>query len=85
MTSAGSAQGWDEVPGGLSPECLDGKTVGGTAPAPADPLESAKTAAHRALDAAEKAWYAYAGMLDVGPDRTRAFDVYEKVRLARRV
>lgn len=48
-------------------------------------LEAARHAAHRALDAAEKAWYAYAGMIDVGPDRIRAFDVYQNVRLARRV
>jgi hypothetical protein len=51
----------------------------------AEKLEEAKTKAHRALDEAERAWYAYAGMADVGPERTRAFTVYENVRLARRV
>lgn len=51
----------------------------------AEKLAAAKDAAHRALDAAEKAWYAYAGMADVGPERTRAFEVYESVRCARRV
>jgi len=44
----------------------------------------ARDAANRALDAAERAWYEYAGECEVGADRTRAFDVYEKVRTARR-
>jgi hypothetical protein len=48
-------------------------------------LADARKAAHAALDAAERAWYAYAGLIDVGPDRTRAFEVYENVRNARRV
>jgi len=43
----------------------------------------AKSAAHRALDAAEKAWYEYAALCDVGPERIKAFDVYENVRRAR--
>ena len=47
-------------------------------------LASAKNAAHRALDAAEKAWYEYAGLCDLGPERTRSFTVYEIVRHARR-
>lgn len=54
-------------------------------PTEAEKLERARAEAHRALDAAERAWYAYAGMIDVGPDRTRAFTVYEQVRMARRV
>jgi hypothetical protein len=48
-------------------------------------LAEARKAAHDALTAAERAWYAYAGLCDVGPDRTRAFEVYENVRHARRV
>lgn len=50
-----------------------------------DKIADARKAAHDALNAAERAWYAYAGLVDVGPDRTRAFDVYENVRNARRV
>lgn len=46
-------------------------------------IESAKQAAYRALDAAERAWHAYARLIDVGPERTRAFDVYENIRHAR--
>ena len=51
----------------------------------AEKLEEAKTKAHRALDAASKAWYEYAAMCDVGHDRTRAFMVYENVHNARRL
>lgn len=52
--------------------------------AEAEKLEAAREKAHRALDAAERAWYEYASMVDVGSDRVRAFDVYENVRRARR-
>lgn len=62
-----------------------GAEVSNVPPPTFDEYERAKTAAHDALDAAERAWYAYAGMLDVGPDRTRAFDIYENVRQAHRV
>lgn len=48
-------------------------------------LALAKEAAHRALTAAERAWYEYAGLVDVGPERTRAFEIYENVRNARRI
>jgi hypothetical protein len=34
-------------------------------------IDRARAKAHRALDDAEKAWYAYAGLCEVGPDRTR--------------
>ncbi len=54
-------------------------------PTEAQKLERARTDAHRALDAASKAWYEYAGLCDVGPDRLRAFAVYENVHNARRV
>ena len=53
-------------------------------PTEAEKLDAAKTAAHRALDTAERAWYAYAGMVDVGQERTRAFAVYEALRMSRR-
>lgn len=46
-------------------------------------LERAKQKAHQALDAAERAWYEYFGLCDVGPDRIRASDIYERVRTAR--
>lgn len=51
----------------------------------AEKLAEAKAEAHKALDAAARAWYAYAGLCDVGPERIRAFDVYEKVHNARRI
>lgn len=51
----------------------------------AQKLEEARTFAHRALDAASKAWHEYAAMCEVGPDRTRAFELYENVRNARRL
>ncbi len=54
------------------------------APDPARVLEAAGRAAHKALDDAGAAWYKYAGMLDVGPERTRAFRVYESIHNARR-
>ena len=57
-------------------------------PSPDDAAQRIATlrrAAHTAADAAEKAWYELAGELDVGPDRTRAFEVYENLRHARRV
>ena len=46
-------------------------------------LARAAEAAHKALNAAEKAWYDYAVLCDVGPDRMLAFDVYQNVRMAR--
>jgi hypothetical protein len=42
-------------------------------PTEAKKLERAKNAAHSAIDAAERAWLAYAGMLEVGCDRIRTF------------
>ncbi len=46
-------------------------------------LESARAGAHRALEAALKSWYEYAGMCEVGPERTQAFEVYERIRRSR--
>jgi hypothetical protein len=48
-------------------------------------IEQARAKAHELSTEAERAWYSYAALLDVGPDRTRAFDVYENLRNARRV
>ncbi|NMG48284.1 hypothetical protein GO613_09245 [Azoarcus communis] len=62
-----------------------GKASDPPAATEAKQIAFAKETAHRALDAAEKAWYEYAGLCDVGAERTRAFDVYEKVRHARRL
>ncbi len=50
----------------------------------AQKLERAKRAAHDALNTAERAWYDYAALIDVGPDRTRAFGIYDILRCARR-
>ncbi len=70
----------------------DGCTTPGTCnvhgcavPTEAEKLARAKTAAHSALNAAEKAWHAYAALCDVGSERVRAFEVFENVRRARMV
>lgn len=44
----------------------------------------AKEAAHRSLDAAEKAWHTYAALCEVGREREVAFEVFDNVRTARR-
>ncbi len=54
------------------------------APVEQNAMDEARQAAHDALNAAERAWYTYAGMIDVGQERTQAFAVYERVRQARR-
>ena len=52
---------------------------------PAMMLASARRIAHEKLREAEVAWYEYFGMCEVGPDRERAAQVYENVRLATRL
>lgn len=52
---------------------------------PAMQLASARRVALDTLREAEKAWYEYYGLCDVGPDRERAAQVYENVRLATRL
>ena len=47
-------------------------------------LEDARINANQALSVAELAWYKYARLIDLGPDRERAFEIYQNVRLARR-
>ena len=47
-------------------------------------LASARRVAHEKLREAEKAWYEYFCMCEVGPDRERAAEVYENVRTATR-
>jgi len=47
-------------------------------------IDQLKKAALEKLNEAEKAWYALACELDVGPGRTLAFEIYEKVRTAKR-
>lgn len=49
----------------------------------AQQIAAAREAAHRALDAAERAWFEFAGLIDPGIDRVAAFDVYDRVRKAR--
>lgn len=46
--------------------------------------EKAKTEAELVLAAAEKAWYAYACLCDLGLERENAFDIYENIRTAKR-
>lgn len=48
-------------------------------------IELAREKAHKALNAAESAWHEFAALCEVGEERTRAFDVYENVRTARRL
>ena len=60
-----------------------GKTDSPPEATEAQKLERARSAAHRALDAAGKAWYEYAGLCDVDPERTRAFEVYERIHRSR--
>ena len=62
-----------------------GKTDDPPAATEAQKIAHAKETAHKASNAAEKAWYDYAALLDVGSDRTRAFETYENIRNARRV
>ena len=50
-----------------------------------DRLTFARRMAHEKLREAEKAWHAYAALCDVGPDRERAFEVFENVRTAARL
>lgn len=76
---------WLKKQGWTPPPIIPADTQAGTEQTEAEKLAAAKSAAHRALDAAEKAWYEYAGLCDVGPDRIRAFDVYQNVRMARRL
>jgi hypothetical protein len=47
-------------------------------------LRRCKSAAYLAADESERAWHRYASLLDVGPDREHAFDVYDNLRNARR-
>lgn len=47
--------------------------------------EQLKENAYRLLNEAEVAMHGYAIMCDVGDERTRAFDVYEKIRTADRI
>jgi hypothetical protein len=51
----------------------------------AQELATARKLAFEKLREAEQAWYAYFGLCEVGPDRERAADVYEKVRTATRL
>ena len=47
-------------------------------------LEQLKQNAQSTRLAAERAWYAYACEVDIGPDREYAFEVYERIRTATR-
>lgn len=48
-------------------------------------LEAARVNAHETLSQAERYWYNYATLIDVGPEREEAFEIYQNVRSARRV
>lgn len=47
--------------------------------------ESLKNAAFEALRDAEKRMHAYACALDIGDERTKAFEIFENIRNAARV
>lgn len=46
---------------------------------------TARRTAEQALIEATRAWHSYASLCEVGPERTRAFAVFENVRNAGRV
>jgi hypothetical protein len=47
-------------------------------------LEEKRAIAHEKLQKAITAWYEYFGECEVGPERTQAAEVYDKLRLATR-
>lgn len=49
------------------------------------PIDLLKDSAFSALRTAEKRMHAYACELDVGPERTKAFEIFENIRNAARV
>jgi hypothetical protein len=57
----------------------------GPVPKPEMQLASARRVAHEKLREAERAWYEYFCLCEIGPDREHASDVYENVRTATRV
>lgn len=57
---------------------------GSQSTAPDMVVDRARETANRALDEAVGAWHAYAALVDVGAERTRAFDVFDTLRNARR-
>lgn len=70
----------------VCPECGDKRCPRAAhhdAPCPSPAEQKLKTAAHAALDAAERSWHAYAASCEVGPERIRAFEIFENVRRAR--
>jgi hypothetical protein len=48
-------------------------------------IESLKNAAFEALRDAERRMHKYASALDIGDDRTKAFEIFENIRNASRV
>lgn len=50
----------------------------------AEKCAAARKVAEQALEQATRAWHEYACLCDVGPERTRAFAVFENVRNAGR-
>lgn len=61
-----------------------GKAENPPAATPEQVLASARRIAHEKLREAEVAWHEYFGLCEVGPDRTWASEVYERVRVATR-
>lgn len=52
---------------------------------PVSPMAMARRIANTLTTTAETAWHKYASMQDFGQDRVDAFEVYERVRCARRI
>lgn len=48
-------------------------------------LKGLREVAFKKLKEAEKAMYAYCCSCDIGPERERAFQIYENIRLSSRV
>ena len=51
---------------------------------PAMVLERKRVDAHYSLLNAERAWYEYFALCEVGPERTRAAEIYERIHRATR-
>jgi hypothetical protein len=61
-----------------------GETDHPPAATPEQVMDKARRLAHEKLREAEKAWYAYFGLCEVGPERTRASCVYTNIQRATR-
>lgn len=87
VIASGEYDGHQQYAAAACRNAIEARAANATPPSltEAEALEVARRHAQTTLNAAEKAWYAYAGLCEVGLDRTRAFEVYSNVRMARKV